>query len=285
MPRTGLKSQLASVIRHVRTSLRGHDLTLWTAGLTFYSVVAVVPVLLIALRGATTLFGEGIVRDGTLLFARSMSDAHDTEPALSALTNAALSANWPLLLAMLLPASLYGEGLRRGLVAVAGAEVRGTTGWAGRLRFVPVLVASPLLISFPLAFAPQVAPLYEAGGWSAVLGVVLSFHLVLLPLWIAIGLVLAGTGPSALPLRIIAPAAFCLAAVLAGFLHGFLLFLAIPLDWSIPFGGLPFVGDAVALALWLFGLHFILLAGYRIAISVHATTSEHVHSQPSSGRV
>ncbi|SDG04781.1 membrane protein [Lentzea fradiae] len=282
MPRTGLKAQLVSVTRHVQKSLHGHDLSLWTAGLTFYSTVAVVPVLLIALRGAAILFGDDMVRDGTLLFARSLTDAHDPEPALSALTNAALSASWPLLLAMLLPASLYGEGLRRGLVAVAGERVRGTTGWAGRLRFVPVLVASPLLVSFPLAFAPQVAPLYEAGGWPLAQGVVLSFHLVLLPLWVAIGLVLAGTGPSALPLRVVAPASFCLAAVLAGFLHGFLLFLAIPLDWSIPFGGLPFVGDAVALALWLFGLHFILLAGYRIAISVHATTrssARHEHSQ------
>jgi membrane protein len=242
---------------------------LWAAGLTFYGMVAVVPVLLLALWGAATLFGDDLVVDGARLLGGSLPDAHDARPALSALAAAAVSATWPLLLAMLLPASLYGEGLRRGLIAVTGEPVRGSTGWAGRLRFVPVLVAAPLLVALPLAFAPVVAPLYEAGGWSGVLGVVLSFHLDLVPMWVAIGLVLAGTGPSVLPLRAVVVAAFAHAAVLTGFLHGFVLFLAIPVDWSVPFGGLPVVGTVVALGLWLFGLHLVLLAGYRVAVSAH----------------
>jgi membrane protein len=263
---------LHAVLRHVRAALRGRDLVLWAAGLTFYGMVAVVPVLLLALRGAAALFGDDLVVDGARLLGRSLPDAHDAGPALTALADAAVSATWPMLLAMLLPASLYGEGLRRGLLAVTGEPVRGSTGWAGRLRFMPVLVAAPLLVALPLAFVPVVAPLYEAGGWSAVLGVVLSFHLDLVPLWVVVGLVLAGTGPgpSVLPLRATLLAGFALAAVLTGFLHGFVLFLAIPVDWSLPFGGLPVVGAVAALGLWLFGLHLVLLAGYRIAVSVHS---------------
>ncbi len=267
MPRLG--AVLHAVARHVRTALRGRDLVLWAAGLTFYGMVAVVPVLLLALWGAATLFGDTLVLDGARLLGRSLPGAHDTGPALSALAGAAVTATWPLLLAMLLPASLYGEGLRRGLVAVTGAPVRGVTGWAGRLRFVPVLVAAPLLVAFPLAFTQVVAPLYEAGGWSAVLGVVLSFHLDLVPMCVVVGIVLAAIGPAALPPRAAVLAGFVLGAVLTGFLHGFVLFLAIPVDWSLPFGGLPFVGDVVALGLWLFGLHVVLLAGYRIALSAH----------------
>lgn len=265
-----LRPSLRAVTRHVRAALRGRDLVLWAAGLTFYGMVAVVPVLLLALWGAAALFGDGLVVEGARLLGRSLPEAHDARPALSALADAAVSATWPLLLAMVLPASLYGEGLRRGLLAVTGQPVRGSTGWAGRLRFVPVLVAAPLLVALPLAFAPVVAPWYEAGGWSAVLGVVLSFHLDLVPLWIAVGLVLAGTGPSVLPPRATLLTGFVLAAVLTGFLHGFVLFLAIPVDWSLPFGGLPFVGAGVAIGLWLFGLHLVLLAGYRIAVSVHS---------------
>ena len=254
---------------HVGAALRGRDLALWAAGLTFYGMVAVVPVLLLALRGAAALFGDGLVVDAAGLLARSLPDAHDARPALSSLAGAAVSATWPMLLAMLLPASLYGEGLRRGLLAVTGEAVRGRAGWAGRLRFVPVLVAAPFLVALPLAFTPVVAPLYEAGGWSAVLGIVLSFHLDLVPMWAVVTLVLVSTGPSVLPLRAALAAGFALGAVLTGFLHGFVLFLAIPVDWDLPFGGLPVVGTAVALGLWLFGLHVVLLAGYRIAVSAH----------------
>lgn len=261
---------IRAVLRHVRDALRGRDLALWAAGLTFYGMIAVVPVLLLALWGAAAVFGDGLVLDGARLLGRSLPAAHDATPALTALADTAVTAGWPYLVAMLLPASLYGEGLRRGLLAVTGRPVRGPDGWAGRLRFLPVLVAAPLLVAFPLAFAPVVEPLYAAGGWSGALGVVLSFHLDLLPMWLVITLVLAGTGPSVLPVRAAVAAGFVLGAVLTGFLHGFVLFLAIPVDWSFPFGGLPYVGDAAALGLWLFGLHVVLLAGYRVAISAHA---------------
>lgn len=266
--------RLGAVVRHVRGALRGRDLVLWAAGLTFYGIVAVVPVLLLALWGAATLFGDSLVVGGARLLGGSLPAAHDAQPALSALAHAAVTATWPVLLAMLLPASLYGEGLRRGLIAVTGGPVAGSTGWAGRLRFVPVLVAAPLLVALPLAFAPVVAPLYGAGGWSNVLGVVISFHVDLVSMWVVVAIVLGATGPAVLPPRAAVLAGFALGAVLTGFLHGFVLFLAIPVDWDLPFGGLPGVGAVVALGLWLFGLHLVLLAGYRVAVSaVHIDNS------------
>ena len=39
-------------------------------------------------------------------------------------------------------------------------------------------------------------------------------------------------------------------AVLSGFLQGFLLFLAIPIEWSLPFGGLPVFGSVTAKPWW-----------------------------------
>lgn len=266
---TRLPAFARAVVADVRAELRGRDLVLWAAGLTFFGVLAVVPMLLLALWGASRVFGPGLVVDGARLLGDSLPDAHDAGPALRNLGAAAVAASWPVLLAALLPASLYGEGLRRGLIAVVGAPVSGRTGWIGRLRFVPVLVAAPLLVALPLAFAPLVAPLYAAGGWSAVLGVVLSFHLDLVPVCVAVGLVLAGPAPSVLPGRAVALAAFALGSVLTGFLHGFVLFLAIPIDWSLPFGGLPVVGAVAALALWLFALHLVLLFGFRVVLSTY----------------
>jgi membrane protein len=52
------------------------------------------------------------------------------------------------------------------------------------------------------------------------------------------------------------------AANLSGFLHGFVLFCSLPLDLGVPFGGFDGIGAVVAVALWLYLFHVIVLAGY-----------------------
>jgi membrane protein len=52
------------------------------------------------------------------------------------------------------------------------------------------------------------------------------------------------------------------AACLSGFLQGFVLFLALPLDLGAPFGGLAVVGGVVAVGLWLFLLHLVVICGW-----------------------
>jgi membrane protein len=52
------------------------------------------------------------------------------------------------------------------------------------------------------------------------------------------------------------------AACLSGFLQGFVLFLALPLDLGAPFGGLVVVGGVVAVGLWMFLLHLVVLCGW-----------------------
>ena len=117
-----------------------------------------------------------------------------------------------------------------------------------------------------LASSSYVGPLYAAGGWSLVWGVVVAFHIV----WIAVSTALLGVfgliGPGRLRLRPVVIGAFSTGAIVAGFLQGFLLFLAIPIPWSAPFGGLPIVGAVSALALWLFVLHILVLCGFRVTV-------------------
>ncbi|SEQ94981.1 membrane protein [Lentzea xinjiangensis] len=260
---------LRAVAAATGSALRGRDLLLWAAGLTFFAGLGLVPMLLLALRGVALLFGPALVTDGARALGGSLPRAHDPTAALVSLAEAATTASWPLLAAALLPATLYGEGLRRGLGQAAGERVTRWTGWAGRIAFLPVLVLAPLLVALPLAFTPVVAPLYAAGGWSTALGVVLSFHLDLVGVCATVGLVFAFVGPVELPMRTVLVAAVAVGAVLTGFLHGFVLFLAIPVDWAIPYGGLAVPGGVAALGLWLFLLHALLLFGYRATLSTH----------------
>jgi membrane protein len=60
------------------------------------------------------------------------------------------------------------------------------------------------------------------------------------------------------------------AANLSGFLHGFVLFCSLPLDLGVPFGGFTEIGGTVAVGLWLYLFHVILLAGFAASRSASA---------------
>lgn len=55
------------------------------------------------------------------------------------------------------------------------------------------------------------------------------------------------------------------ASFVSGFIQGFVLFLAIPLDLGLPFGGRVTVGAVVAVALWLWVLHLVVLVGHGLS--------------------
>lgn len=162
----------------------------------------------------------------------------------------------------LLPMSLYGEGLRRALLRFGGRE-EAMTAWRGRLAALPLLLLAPVLL-YPLLLAAGVmADLADTGGAGAALGrIAVGFYSVLaastLPL--AWGFRVVGGG-RVRGIALIGGALFT-AACVSGFLQGFVLFLSLPLDLGAPFGGLTVVGGVVALGLWLFALHLVVIIGW-----------------------
>ncbi|WP_410651468.1 YhjD/YihY/BrkB family envelope integrity protein [Amycolatopsis sp. cmx-4-54] len=266
------------VLRHTARSLRGRDLSLWAAGVTFFAVLAVVPLALVALRGAAILGSPEFVAHGVARWADALPPDQKPGAALRALTAAALNSPWTTFLVTLLPATFYGEGLYRGLVQVSGHAPGAFVGWRGRLMFVPILLLSPTLAIVPLATADTVADLYVGGGWSTFWGITVSFHIDWLIIALVTGVVFVGSAPRGTRRGPLVLGSLAVASILAGFFHGFLLFLAIPLDWSVPFGGLAVVGVVSALVLWLYLLHVLLLLGFRLTLSVEAT---HAGSVPS----
>lgn len=272
----GAPGVVGRFVREVGTEtiagLRGRDLSLYAAAITFFGAIALVPALLVGLRLTVPVFGADGVIDRVVQAAESLPDGgHGVAPGLRALAEAAVGMSWMSLLVVLFPASLYGEGLRRGFIQVAppAPQADTFTAWRGRLGFLPVVIVMPALVATLLACAPVVAPRYAAGGWSVVLGVVISFHVVFVAISCVVFLVYLVPGIGGLDARAALVGALCTGAVLAGFLHGFLLFLAIPLPWGAPFAGLDAVGTPVALVLWLYLLHLLLIVGYRFTLVLH----------------
>ena len=255
-----LRPVAADVVRR----LRGHDVALYAAGLTFYGGIAVLPASLLALWVAGLVLGaDRTDRLGSDL-ADALPGAIDAPAVVQSVVDAGARLGWVTALVVVVPASLYGEGLRRAFVRLDD-EDESHVGQRGRLGVLPLLAATPLLALVVLLLAPTLAGLADGDLGSGAAAVYLS---------LCVGWVLL-TGPIAYVYRVLSPqqtpwraallAGTTTAAFVAGFLQGFVLFLAIPLDLGRPFGGFVAVGACVAVALWLLVLHIVVLVGYALS--------------------
>lgn len=251
--------------------VRGRDLSLHAAAITFYGAIAVVPVALLAIWLTGLLAGDDHVRRLTSYAINTLPTDIGANRAVAALVEGGLGLTPLLALSSLLPASLYGEGLRRAFVSVAeprGGESSALVGWRGRLLLLPLLAPAPALLLSILVALPLTTRLVRQGGWAGTLGVVLSFlgvWLVLTPVLMWVFRVVGPASPDWL--ATLGMGSFT-AANLSGFLHGFVLFCYLPLNLGLPFGGFTEVGAGVAVLLWLYLFHVIVLAGYSATLAL-----------------
>jgi membrane protein len=249
------------IARDVTTRLRGHDVALYAAGLTFYGGIALLPTTLLALWLAGRLIGADRVARLGADVAEALPPDLGAPGLVTDLVAAGSRLGWVTALLALVPATLYGEGMRRAFVRLDDVDET-YVGWRGRLGILPLLAFTPLMVCAVLTAAPLLARLTGQGGWSSALAVYVALCLD----WVLL------TGPLAFVYRVLAPqsppwrhallAGTVTASFVAGFLQGFVLFLAIPLDLGLPFGGFAQVGAVVAVALWLWVLHLLVLVGH-----------------------
>lgn len=217
----------ATLVRTVGATLRGRDLSVVAAGLTYFSGIAVVPWLLLSVWTATLVSSPQFVlahaADLRLLVPPQMGGV----PVYDRLVAAGIGLGPLGAVVALFPASFYGEGLRRACLRLVPRTER-LTGWRARAVLLPLVLAAPVLMLGVLIGSPLMAELTLQGGFLGTLGrIFVSFNIT----WIVVGVVLVWA------FRVVAPGApgglatvlgaFGTSAILSGFLQGFLLFLAI----------------------------------------------------------
>ncbi|MCI0386889.1 YhjD/YihY/BrkB family envelope integrity protein, partial [Streptomyces sp. CNQ085] len=262
------RGALRMLVREVRGGLHGRQVALVAAGISFFGMVSAVSLALLLLRLCAFAIGADGTRQAVAQIADALPHGHGVQTGLRTLAEAAVRLSWPALALTLVPASVYGEGLRRGFLQLSpmAAQDDTFTGWRGRLGLAPALAVAPLLTGIALYAGPPLARLAESGARHYALSAFLAFHLAWILLSTEVLLVFRFVGVGAAAPRAAVPAAFATGAFLCGFLGGFVVFLAIPVDWSLPFGGLVVPGVTVALGLWLYLLHAVLLVGYQLML-------------------
>ena len=271
-PVTGawVRSEVRGLVGSIRAGLRGRDTSLIAAGLTFYAGIAVVPLLVLSLGLTAWVTSPDTVRSLTGRLAEVLPAELGAPDALARLVDAGVTLSPLQALLTLLPISLYGEGLRRALLRFSPAHDR-FTAWRGRLLALPLVVVAPLLL-YPLLLAgAALADLQQRGGAGAAIGgFAVGYYSVLAALTVPLVWGFRVVAAGRLRWWAVVVGALLTAASLSGFLQGFVLFLALPLDLGAPFGGLVVVGGAVALGFWLFLLHLVVLAGWLFTLALDA---------------
>ncbi len=251
--------------REVTGALRGQDLALLAAGVTYYAAIAIVPGVLVAVSLLRLLVG----RPRTAEFGRSLADALPAGLGAPGVVisafDAALTMSPVVVIAAAVPATFYGEGLRRAFVRLAAREET-LVGWRGRLGVLPLLAAAPVLLLPVLLVTPMLARLFDERGFSAWLGVVVAFAVDWLVLTATLTHVYRVVGPGRAGWAATLWAAAATGSFIAGFVQGFVLFLSFHLDLGLPFGGVRAIGAAVAVGFWLFLLNLLVLVGYSLAL-------------------
>jgi membrane protein len=263
-----VQGAVPELLAGVRRRLEGRDLALIAAGLTFYAGIAVVPVLVLAFALTARLASADRVRELGERLAELLPAELGAPDAVARLVDAGLGLTPLNGLLALLPMSLYGEGLRRALLRFSGRR-EGMTGWRGRLAVVPMILVAPLLLYPLLLTVPVMAGLAQTGGVGATFGrVAVGFYAVLAALTLPLAWGFRVVGAARVRWSALLGGAVFTAACLSGFLQGFVLFLALPLDLGAPFGNLTVVGGVVALGLWLFVLHVVVVCGWLLTQSL-----------------
>lgn len=250
-------------VRRGNADLSREDTAVVAGGLTFYAAIAIVPLLLLTIRAASALTSREwvVVRFDDM--AQLLPDALGARSALAALVEAGVALG-PLGIAIaVFPATFYGEGLRRALVRLTPVS-ESFIGWRGRLLVVPFAILAPALLLVLLASSQWLRGFTGGGTGQTALRVIVGFHFLWLVLAVPVAWVYRIIAPHAIRLRTLIVGSLASAAFIAGFVQGFVLFLAIPVDLGAPFGGLTAIGGGIAMALWMFLLHVLLLVGWVI---------------------
>ena len=257
--------------------MAGRDLALASAGATLYAALAAVPSLLVAIALAAVVLGrDSLARYGDRL-AETVPTALGAGSWVEALFGAGLSLSPLAVVFAMFMGSAYGRGLSRALRRFAPTdkfapdEKELPPSWQSRAMTLPLLGLAPLLLLGLLLVTPAVSDLKQGDD---LLGIAGASYLGLNAIWVITWL------PLTWAFRVVAPGrpswraaligGVVTGAFISGFLQGFTLFLALPVDLGRPFGGLVVVGVTSALLLWLWVLHVVVCIGYTFTWAVDA---------------
>jgi membrane protein len=271
-----LRGEAASLVRATGRVLDGRDLAAAGSTTTYFAGIALVPWLLLAIWTTTWTRGADDAEQRLLALRVLVPPDMGARTPYDVLVEAGTHLGPVGALVVVFPASFYGEGLRRAGLGLMPREDRFTS-WRSRAAVLGQLVLVPPMAWVFFTVGDVLAPLSPDGGGGGAAALVVRVLVSFTTVWLLLALPLAWSFRMVLPGRprwwVTLLGALATSSFLAGFLQGFWLFLSIPIDVGVPFGGLGVVGGVVAVGLWLYVLHMVVLVGWAATRALEARAS------------
>lgn len=251
----------------VRRRASGHDIMLVAAGLTLYAGIAIVPLLLLGLYGAGLVLGVDRVADLVGHLAQFAPSNLGVPSLVRMLGDIGPRLGIPSLIASVLTATTYGEGLRRAVDTLEGSQRRNRT-LAGRIRVLPYLGVFPLVTVAGLVTVATLPDMLVGGTPGRVLGVYLTFWIGWLSasaLLIVLYRLFAGR---VLRWPAIVWGSLATGSFLAGMSLGWVLVLRYGLAVGSAYGGSEQLGRIVLFAVYLLFVQLAVLLGYLLVLAI-----------------
>jgi membrane protein len=260
-------STVRALVADVRARAQGHDLMLTAAGLTLYAGIAIVPLLLFGLYGTGLVIGADRVAAIVERLAVYAPSTMGVPMILRELGEIGPRLGIPALIASVVTASTYGEGLLRAVQALEGRRTGNRT-LAGRVRVLPYLGVFPLVTMAGLMTVAGLPDLLGGGAIGQLLGVYLTFWIGWLSataLLIVLYRLFAGR---VLRWAAIVWGSLTTGSFLAGMSLGWVLVLRLGVTVGRAYGGSDELGRTVLFAVYLLLVQNAVLLGYLLVLAI-----------------
>ena len=265
-----MRRRLKALVQEVRTDLRRHDVLLAAAGLTFYALVAFVPLLLVSMWLSGLVVGPTRLRALGVTGANLLGNRPGLSDGFGSLIRAAIHPPLATLVGSGLVAAWYGEGLARALGRFSPRHLP-RRGVRGRLATPVLVAASAVLLTCGLLLAQGLTDALGESDAPTLPRVYIAFIVSCLGLTLNVALCYVIFGRAHLSAFGLWCTSFLTASWIAGSALGFLLVVSWRLNVSAPFADSRTLGLAALVTVWLYLSHVALLIGYASAIRVMAS--------------
>jgi membrane protein len=256
-----------AIVRATRDRAAGHDLMLLAAGVTLYAGIAIVPLLLLGLYGAGLVLSADRVATLVGDLAAFVPATMGAREIVRELAVAGPALGVGSLIASVIAATTYGEGMLRAVDALEG-EQRGNRTLAGRIRVLPYVGVFPLVTVAGLLTVAALPDMLGGGAIGQVLGVYLTFWIGWLSATALLVVLYRLFAVRTLRWAATVWGALATGSFLAGMSLGWVLVLRYGVAVGQAFGGSEDVGRVVLFTAYLLLVQVTVLLGYLLVLSI-----------------
>jgi membrane protein len=246
--------------------LRDREVLLYAGGLAFYSLVSLVPSLLLVAWIAGSILGEDRIERLAEQIAENAPGEAEIEEFVQSLLDVGTRVGVTALAAAIWPATAFGSGLVRAFDAMSIDEDPSMHGLRGRARALVVLVVLPVFVLGAFAAVSVSASLAGEGALWTVVGWTLAVVSGALIAWVAVIALYEWFGPADMSFGPLAKGAAVTAAGIAIISPSYVVYLSYGTNWEERVAGTG-LAALVLLCLYLYLANLLLLAGYAVALA------------------